>query len=182
MNQAADHVWVAFLRGMNLGRRRLTNEELQIAVQACGCRDVRTYQASGNVVVVDERSEDELIAAMEEGLEAELGYSVGVFLRSANEVRSVAAATPFSTREKAASSGQLQVIFLRTELWADALRQVQALFSDDDHVVPAGRHLHWLPAAGLADNGLELRRLDALTGGTTIRTQGTVQRLVSKFL
>lgn len=181
-NQAADRVWVAFLRGMNLGGRRLANEELQAAVEACGCRDVRTYQASGNVVVVDGRSEEELVAALEEGLGAALSYAVPVFLRSATEVRRIAAATPFSEAEKAASSGQPQVILLRAELSADALRQVQALIAGDDHMVPAGRQLHWLPAAGLADNGVALRRLDAVTGGTTIRTQGTVQRLASKLL
>lgn len=55
-----DQVWVAFLRGMNLGGRRLTNDELRAAVTACGCDDVETYQASGNVVLRDARPHDEL--------------------------------------------------------------------------------------------------------------------------
>ncbi|MFP3907611.1 MAG: DUF1697 domain-containing protein [Acidimicrobiales bacterium] len=180
--QVADQVWVAFLRGMNLGGRRLGNDELAAAVEDCGCREVRTYQASGNVVVADRRPKDELLATLEAGLEATLGYPVPVFLRGAGEVRTIAAATPFTEAERAASSGKPQVIFLRAALSADTLREVEALIPADDRMVPAGGQLHWLPAAGLADNGLELRRLDAVTGGTTVRTQGTVQRLASKLL
>lgn len=167
---------------MNLGGRRLANDELRVAVEACGCREIRTYQASGNVVVVDERPEAELTVELEGGLEAALGYSVPVFLRSAGEVREIAEAAPFSDADRTASSGKPQVIFLRAMLSVDGLRQVEELIPVDDQVVAADRALHWLPAAGLADRSLELRRLDAVTGGTTIRTHGTVQRLASKFL
>jgi uncharacterized protein (DUF1697 family) len=181
-SRSEEGVWVAFLRGMNLGGRRLTNDELTVAIEAFGCREVRTYQASGNVVAVDERSEDELAVALEEGLEAALGYAVPVFLRNAREVRRILAATPFSDAARAASSGKPQVIFLRSPLSADALRVVETLIPDGDHMVATDRELHWLPAAGLADTTLDLRRLDAVTGGTTIRTRGTVQRLAAKFL
>lgn len=177
-----DPDWVAFLRGMNLGRRRLSNDELQAAVEGCGCRDVRTYQASGNVVVADGRSEDQVLAALEEGLEARFGYPVQVFVRSPAEVRSIAAATPFTAAQVDASTGKPQVIFLRSAPSADALRRIETLIPAGDRMVPAGRDLHWLPAAGLADSTLDLRRLDAVTGGTTVRTAGTVLRLASKLL
>lgn len=181
-DEAADTLWVAFLRGMNLGGRRLSNGELQVAAERCGCRDVRPFQASGNLVVVDERPEEAVLTAMQEGLEATLGYPVPVHLRGADEVRAIAAATPFSQAETAASSGKPQVIFLRATPSPDTVGAIETLIPDNDLVVPAGRQIHWLPAQGLADNGLDLRRLDALTGGTTVRTHGTVQRLASKFL
>ncbi|MBW3576135.1 MAG: DUF1697 domain-containing protein [Actinobacteria bacterium] len=174
--------WVAFLRGMNLGGRRVTNDELVGAVRSFGCDDVEAYQASGNVVFNDHRDADELADALENGLAAELGYPVPVFLRDADEVRAVAAASPFTADQLASSDGRRQVVFLHDEPSADALHEVAALLPDGDVLVPAGRELHWLPAGGLSDNGMDLHRLDQLTGGTTIRTHGTVQRIARKYL
>lgn len=174
--------WVAFLRGMNLGARRLTNDELVAAMASCGCDDVEAYQASGNVVFNDERDADRLADALEDGLEAELGYPVPVFLRDADDVRALAASAPFTDDQLSASDGKRQVVFLHDEPSTDVLREVAALVPDGDVLVPAGRELHWLPAAGLSDTAMDLRRLDQLVGGTTIRTHGTVEHIARKFL
>jgi hypothetical protein len=42
--------YVAFLRGMNLGGRRISNDDLRSRFEALGCEDVATFRASGNVV------------------------------------------------------------------------------------------------------------------------------------
>lgn len=93
----SERTWVGFLRGMNLGGRRLTNDELVDAVRSCGCDDVEAYQASGNVVFGDGRPPDELTAALTGGLADALGYEVPVFLRDAHEVRAIAELAPFRT-------------------------------------------------------------------------------------
>lgn len=178
----ADEQWFVFLRGMNLGNRRLTNDELVAAVAACGCESPRAYQASGNVVVRDGRDHDALADALANGLEVELGYPVPVFLRSAPQLRALAESEPFSEEELAASSGKRQVVLLHEPVPDEALDDLTALVPDDERVVPDGTELHWLPAAGLSDSQMDLRRLDELTGGTTIRTHGTIQRLAAKFL
>lgn len=174
--------WVGFLRGMNLGGRRLTNDELVGAVHSCGCDDVEAYQASGNVVFNDDRPVDELTAAMTDGLAEALGYPVPVFLRDAEEVRAITAATPFTERQLANSRSKPQVVFLHEEPAAQMLDDVVALVPDGEVLVPAGRELHWLPLMGVGDSTLDFRRLDQLTGGTTVRTLGTLQRLAKKYL
>ncbi len=173
--------WVAFLRGMNLGGRRLTNDELVAAVQACGCEDVEAHQASGNVVCNDDRKAQDLARALEDGLADELGYAVPVFVRAADEVRAVASATPF-TEDQLADRGKPQVIFVKAAPSRNELEDIEALVPEDDVLVPAGRHLHWLPAVGVGRSTMDFRRLDELTGGTTVRTHGTVQRLASRYL
>ncbi len=47
---------VVFLRGMNLGKRRLTNEQLIAVFERSGFADASAYQASGNIMLprVDE--------------------------------------------------------------------------------------------------------------------------------
>ena len=42
--------YVAFLRGMNLGNRRIKNPELAAEFERLGFEDVATFRASGNVV------------------------------------------------------------------------------------------------------------------------------------
>ncbi len=178
----AGRVWVAFLRGMNLGGRRLTNDELVRAVEGCGCRDVEAYQASGNVVFEDDRAEAEVATALTVGLEESLGYQVPVFLRDGDEVRAIAGLAPFTDQQLADSRSKPQVIFLPGELAPPALSEILALVPDGDALVPASRELHWLPSTGVADSELDFRRLDRLTGGTTVRTLGTVQRIAKRYL
>src|SRR5690606_22158478 len=82
---------VAFLRGMNLGRRRITNDELARCFAAMGLREVSVYQASGNVIFdAQRRTPAALQQKIEAELEAALGYAVPTFLRSAEQVRAIA--------------------------------------------------------------------------------------------
>lgn len=177
-----DRHWVAFLRAINVAGRRITNDALCAAVAACGCDDVRAYQASGNVVLRDPRPRDELAAALAEGLAEQLTYPVPVFLRAADEVRAVAAAEPFTDQQLAASAGRRQVFFVTNPLGDADHDELEALVPDDEHVVPIGAELHWLPRAGVSDSTLDVRRLEALVGGATLRTHAAVQRLAAKFL
>lgn len=98
--------FAAFLRGMNLGRRRITNDDLRTHVEALGFADVRTFRASGNVIL-DAAAGDTLADValrLESGLRTALAYEVPVFARSAEQVRAMAAFEPFSAEELAAST------------------------------------------------------------------------------
>lgn len=175
-------LWFVFLRGMNLGGRRITNDDLCAAVTACGFEDVTAYQASGNLVIRADTTEASLVTTLADGLEAELGYPVPTFVRSAAELERLAAAEPFDDGQLAASKGKRQVILLQDAPADRILAQIHELVPDGEVVVADGRDLHWLPAAGLSDSPIDLRRIDTLTGGTTIRTHGTLQRMAGKFL
>ncbi len=105
--------YVAFLRGMNLGGRRIKNDELRREFEVLGFADVACFRASGNVIFgAEEGDEVELTSRIEAGLEESLGYEVPVFLRSADELRAIAASEPFEASLVAASKGKLQVAFL----------------------------------------------------------------------
>lgn len=173
--------WVAFLRAINVGGRRLTNDALRDAVAACGCEDVQAHQSTGNLVVRDARPDEELTGALEQGLARQLGYEVPVFLRRPDAVRAIAKAAPFTAAQLAASAGKRQVIFLRAPLPLAAGVELQELVPEDEVVVPVGAELHWLPRAGVSDSSLAIRRVEALVGPTTIRTHAAVQRLVGRL-
>jgi len=174
--------YVAFLRGMNLGGRRIKNEELRAEFEALGFSGVGCFRASGNVVfTAGEKSEAKLAQQIEAGLGEALGYEVPVFLRSAAELRAVAAQEPFDAKALKASKGKLQVAFLERKPKAASRRRALALASDDDRLAIEGRELYWLPKGGLSDSELDLKELAAILGRNTVRTMGTVEQIAAKY-
>jgi uncharacterized protein (DUF1697 family) len=174
--------YVAFLRGMNLGGRRIKNEELRAEFETLGFAEVGCFRASGNVVfAADEKNEAKLMKKIEAGLGEALGYEVPVFLRSAAELRAVAAQGPFDARALKASKGKLQVSFLKEKPKAAARKQALALASDDDRLAIKGRELYWLPKGGLSDSELDLKELATALGQNTVRTMGTVEQIAAKY-
>ena len=108
--------YVAFLRGMNLGRRRIKNPELCAAFEDIGFTNVAAYLASGNVIFDAVDSDTDAVAAAIEdpGCEFRLVTRCLRFLRSADEVRSIAEYAPFAgvTAER---TGKMQVAMVRED-------------------------------------------------------------------
>jgi uncharacterized protein (DUF1697 family) len=173
--------YVAFLRGMNLGKRRIKNDELRREFEALELDEVACFRASGNVIFAsDEHDEERLAQRVEAGLGEGLGYEVPVFLRKATELGRIAAHEPFSAKQLSASKGKLQVVLLRTKPPSAARKKALALASDGDRLAIEGRELYWLPRGGMAESDLDLKAIDAALGQNTIRTKGTVDQIAAK--
>lgn len=172
----------AFLRGMNLGGRRITNAELCAAFARLGFAGATAFLASGNVVFSAPGGDAAALEArLAAGLEAELGYPVPTYLRSAAEVRSIAARRPFSDAELAATAGKVQVALLAAAPDAAARRRALALATGADRLAFAGREVYWLPHGGVSGSDLDWTTVERALGATTVRTQRTVVRLAAKF-
>jgi uncharacterized protein (DUF1697 family) len=172
--------YVAFLRGMNLGGRRIANEALRSHFEALGCEEVATFRASGNVIFAKE-GRATLTSQLEEGLADALGYEVPVFLRTAKEILAIAAHDPFDEKAIAASKGKLQIALLRKKPTAAAAKRGLALATDDDRLAIEARELYWLPKGGMSESELDLKALAEILGPTTIRTKGTIDQIFAKF-
>ncbi|HUB99147.1 MAG TPA: DUF1697 domain-containing protein [Solirubrobacterales bacterium] len=175
--------YVAFLRGMNLGSRRLKNTELVAEFEHLGFAEVATFRASGNVVfsAAGRASEAALTKKVEAGLGHGLGYEVLVFLRSVAEVAAIAAYEPFPAKAVAGSKGKLQVSLLAKKPSATAVKQALDLGSDHDRLAIEGRELYWLPSGGISDSDLDLKALDKALGKGTVRTMGTIEQIAAKY-
>jgi uncharacterized protein (DUF1697 family) len=119
--------------------------------------------------------------SIEAALESMLGYDVSVFLRSADEIRAIAAQEPFSTAQVERSKGKLQVMMLSGKPAAGARKSVLALATDDDALAFGERELYWLPSGGISDSNLDLKGIGQVLGTNTIRTKGTVEQMAAKF-
>jgi uncharacterized protein (DUF1697 family) len=173
--------YAAFLRGMNVGGHRLTNEELCAHFDSMGFLDVASFRASGNVVFAGEGARpQELRARIEEGLAGLLGYAVPAFVRSAAEVRAMAASEPFPAARLAASKGKLQVAMLFEQPPAPARRELLSLASGQDGLVLDRRELYWLPSGGVLESELDMKAIERLAGAMTMRTKGTVEQIAAR--
>lgn len=166
---------------MNIGGRRIKNEELGRSFEELGLAEVACFRASGNVVF-DAESGDEakLAAKIEVGLGEALGYEVPVFLRNAAELRAIASHHPFDPKVVEASAGKLQVSLLAGKPKAAARREVLAMSTDEDRLALNRRELYWLPSGGMLDSSLDHDAIDALLGRSTRRTKGTIDQIVAK--
>jgi uncharacterized protein (DUF1697 family) len=174
--------YVAFLRGINLGGRRIKNEELKQEFDELGLSDISCFRASGNVIfATEEKGEEKLKQRIEVGLGESLGYEVPVFLRSAAELEAVSAREPFDPALVKASKGKLQVAFLPSKPKANAGKQALALAGDDDRLAIEGRELYWLPSGGISESELDLKTLESAVGPWTMRTKGTVDQIAAKL-
>lgn len=175
--------YAAFLRGMNVGGHRITNEDLQDVFARLGFAAARTFRASGNVIFeAGGEPAAELAERIEHGLAAELGYAVPTFVRGERELRAIAALRPFAVEVVRASAGKLQVALLAEVPAAAARRAAVALGGERDRLELAGRELYWLPSGGISDSELDLKALAAALGVMTVRTKGTIELLAAKHL
>ncbi len=172
--------YVAFLRGMNLGGRRITNDALRSHFEALGCEGVATFRASGNVIFEKDGRPAALAAELEDGLAKALDYEVPVFLRSAKELLAIAAHRPFDARYAGASKGKLQVALLARKPTAAAKQKALVLATDADRLAIGGSELYWLPDGGLSESELDLKALATILGPITIRTKGTIDQIAAK--
>jgi uncharacterized protein (DUF1697 family) len=171
--------YAAFLRAVNLGRnRRVTSAQLKALFEEVGAEDVATFRTSGNVVF--EASRD-IVRELEGHLEKALGHEMVIFLRTASEVKEIAARTPFPAKDVEGSKGKLQVSLLEKKPTAATQKKALALATDQDRLTFGKRELYWLPSGGTMESELDRNALDRLIGPTTMRTKGTVEQLVAKY-
>jgi uncharacterized protein (DUF1697 family) len=172
----------AFLRGINLGRRRLKMDELRGHFEALDVENVSTFIASGNIVFDYARSDTaQLELEAERHLQNALGFSTEVFVRSLEELHDLAERRAFADARD--EGFNLHVIFLReppADPAADALR---ALEGDDDRFRVLGREVVWFRRGRLTDAPISTRQIEGALGGAenTMRNLNTVERMVAKF-
>ena len=173
--------YVAFLRGMNVGGHRITNDELCACFSDLGMTNVWAFLASGNVAFESaSSSRAEVAALIESGLRKALNYEVPTFLRSASEVAAIAAAVPFAAT-KGAVGGKLQVSLLARKPSASQQQQVLSYATANDQLAIEGKELYWLPDGKLTDSMLDMKAIGKALGSMTTRTLRTVQRLSVKL-
>ena len=172
--------YVAFLRGINLGKRRPAMSRLREIFEEIGFQEVETFIASGNVLfTTTKKNVGKLEARIARQLEQSLGYPVDTFIRTAEEVRAIDQAHVFGEEE-----GTVHVGFLYEELPAKTARSLEAMKSDTDQFRVQGRDYYWLCRVRTSDSKVwSSPAMKALQlPSSSMRNLTSIRKLVAKYL
>jgi uncharacterized protein (DUF1697 family) len=158
-------------------------DTLRDVFMSMGFPDARTFIASGNVVFeAADRDLRGLEKSIEGSLLARLGYEVDTFLRTADEVRSLARGDPFRQHDRGPED-HVHVIFVKEPPVRGLDARLLEVIPEGDAISLFGRDLLWLRRGKLSD--VKLRGSDPVQAvsrvPSTMRNLNTVQRLATAF-
>ncbi len=137
--------YIAFLRGINLGKRRPEMAGLRRLFTQLKFTDVATFIASGNIIFASKTADRrKLETQIQDHLEESLGYAVDTFVRTRAEVAAVAAFRPFAEADLANPAHTVHAGFLQEALTPAQHRGLLACRTDVDEFCVNGREYYWL--------------------------------------
>jgi uncharacterized protein (DUF1697 family) len=170
---------IAFLRAVNLGKRTVKMPRLVEVVSDLGYEDVWTHINSGNVVFEASGKRRDLEHRLESAFEAEFGFEVTTFVRTAAELRRTLAARPF----RVATSDTYFVTFLKTAPSPSGRSALERLSNEFDTLVVKGPDVHWRMHGKSTDTKLTTKMWENIIGQhrSTSRNTTMLQKLSDKI-
>lgn len=161
--------FVALLRAVNVGGRKLLMSDLKAIADEAGLENAKTFIASGNLVFASSKSEAAVARLLEERLKAHMKAEVPVLVRTGSEMEAVGEANPFPD----ASGSKVAAIFLEKAPPKDALEKASGMA--DEELALGAREIYVHYPSGMGRSKL---RLPAAAGGTA-RNMNTVAKLAA---
>jgi uncharacterized protein (DUF1697 family) len=170
---------IAFLRAVNLGKRRVSMARLVEVLEGLGYEDVWTFVNSGNAVFDATGSRANIEQDVEAALAEEFGFDVETFVRTPPEVRKLAADEPFPVIGKDTHF----VTFLRRAPDAKQAKALEALSGSYDTLVVQGRDVHWRMRGLSSASPLKKKDWEKILGAnsSTSRNMNMLRRLLAKI-
>jgi uncharacterized protein (DUF1697 family) len=166
--------WVVLLRAVNLGaRNKVPMARLRALLEDAGYGDVRTYIASGNVLLDGPMGGAAVARELERIVAAEFGVDTTAIVREPAELAALVSDHPFGR-----DSSRSHVVFLAKRPTAKAAEQLAATDHSPDRGVLAGNDVYVQYGAGVQNARLSAMRLERLLGvAATHRNWRTVVAL-----
>jgi uncharacterized protein (DUF1697 family) len=174
-----DDVYVAFLRGINVGgKNRLPMKDLVAMLDEAGGRDVQTYIQSGNAVFrATEACAARIPDAIAKRVADRLGFRAPVVMRTAGELRAIARGNPFL--RAGADPKALHVMFLADLPTPARIAALDPGRSPPDEFAARGREIYLRCPNGVGRSKLTNQYFDTkLATTSTMRNWRTVLKLV----
>jgi uncharacterized protein (DUF1697 family) len=152
--------WVVLLRAVNLGaRNKVPMAELRKELESAGYEGVRTYIASGNVLLESTKKRDAVAGEIERLIAKAFGVETTAIVRSPKELAKVVTAHPFG-----ADTSKSHVVFLAEKPKREASQQLAAVDPSPDRVVLRGVDVYLQYQAGVQGSRLSAAQLERLLG------------------
>lgn len=164
--------YVALIRAVNVsGTGVLPMAKLRAMAEACGFEWVRTVGASGNLLFESRLGEKEVVKKLAKEVEGFFGKPVPVMIRSAKEMRAIAADNPFPDEKGSRNF----VFFMSGAPPEDVLRTVRG--RQDECIALGKREIYVAYGAGIGKTKLVIPAAKAATA----RNRNTVEKLADKL-
>jgi uncharacterized protein (DUF1697 family) len=169
---------VAFLRAVNLGKRTVKMSRAVEVLARAGYGDMWTYINSGNVAFDAAGSRTDVERTIESALEAEFGFEITTFVRTAAELEHIVVAEPFAV----AAGDTYFVTFLKTQPDAASVRALQSLSNEFDTLVVHGRDVHWRMHGKSTDSRLKKKDWEIVgKNNSTSRNINMLRKFAAKL-
>lgn len=179
----AKQVFVAFLRGINVGgRNRLPMSRLVEIFEAAGGTEVQTYIQSGNVLFRASAARARRVPSqVTSAIRSEFGFECPVLLRSESELKALLSDLPFDVNRDREST--LHIVFLEEEPSPERVRNLDADRSPPESFVVHGREIFISSPNGVARSKLTNAYFERVLGTPTtarnLKTTRTMLELAS---
>jgi uncharacterized protein (DUF1697 family) len=178
------HVYVSFLRGVNVGgHNKIKMDALRELYRKLGFYDPRTYVQSGNVVFGAKKKALKA-KTLEDAIEKAFGFRAGVVLRTAAELRQTVRANPFAKRD-GINPGLLLVSFLADACSEEGLAALRAVPIGTEELHPAGREIFIYFPDGMGRSRFPWASIDktlkTTVTGRNLRTVTTLLKMAEEM-
>jgi uncharacterized protein (DUF1697 family) len=174
-------VYVAMLRGINVGGNPLQMAWLREACGDLGFGDVRTYLQSGNVVFSSRLAAAEAAKKLKDKIDGRTRLPVPVVVRSASEVKTIVADNPF-LKQKGIDVTKLHVTFLERAVVKPDTARLDKLAGTRDEYRLAKREVYLLCPVNYGQTKLSNTAIEKVLGPATTRNWNTVTTLCGMAL
>lgn len=172
--------YIAFLRAINVGGRVVKMDHLRTIFEDFGLSGVETFIASGNVIFQSPaKSRAALEKKIEGHLEKALGYQVGVFLRTASDLRAIVDYVKSSVN--LLDTDTLHVTFLRDVPPPETAARFPELNTAVDKLHIHGSELYWICHVKFNESLVKWSAMGKAYEPGTARNIKTVRRLLDKY-
>lgn len=172
--------YIAFLRAVNVGKRKYPMAELREVLTVAGYDDVATHIQTGNVLLTtSERSRARLTTTLEQLFEEDRGFEVGTMVFTPKEVAEIVAdaAKLATTPPKFAH----YVSLLASRAPAAKAEEMEAKATDTERVIVRGRAVHLLYDVPYHEAKTSNASVEKVLGPATNRNLTVLRAIAEKW-
>ena len=144
-------VYVALLRGINIGNRRIKMDALRVIAEGCGFGAVQTYVQSGNLVFTSRKSVATVGRELHDRILDQSALDARVVVRTAAQMQEVVEANPWP--ERVGDPTKVSVSYLFDPV-APTLNAVDPADYAPDEVAVVGAHAYLFTPNGMGRSKL----------------------------
>ena len=174
--------YIAFLRGINLGRNRVfPKADIVAATEAAGGRGVATYINTGNVrLTTSMRSPVRVREALERAYLADRGFEVPIVVFTPAELRALTERGSALRAENVPGARHYVTLF-HSEPDPAVVAQLEAIDAPGERVVVEGRAAYTLVDGDISTSRLLTSKEYAALGQGTARTITVLRTIATKW-